>query len=65
MTTQELMLAEKANLEKEMKRLQAVFDSPEYKTIHSGGQRRILKQLEAMHVYYDILRNRIAEEEFY
>lgn len=65
MTTQELMLAEKANLEKEMKRLQAVFDGPEYKTIHSGGQRRILKQLEAMHVYYDILRNRIAEEEFY
>lgn len=65
MTTQELMLAEKANLEKEMKRLQAVFDGPEYKTFHSGAQRRILKQLETMHVYYDILRNRIAEEEFY
>lgn len=65
MNAQQRMLDEKEKLAADLKTLQAVFDSEEYKTFHSGAQRRILKQLEAMYLHYDILRSRIAEEEFY
>ena len=46
------------------KRLQAVFDSEEYKTMQGGAQKRILKQLNAMYEHIDILKRRISEEEF-
>jgi hypothetical protein len=65
MTIENAMLQEKTNLKAEIDRLQAVFNSEAYKTFHSGAQKRILNQLELMWAYYDVLRNRIAEEEFY
>lgn len=57
--------AERAQVKVYIDRLQAVYDSEERKTYHSGEQKRILLQLTAMWEYYDILGRRIAEEEFY
>ena len=64
-TIEHSMNIEKHSLKLRIDRLQSVFDSEAYKTYQSGTQKRILKQLEHMWAYYDVLRNRIAEEEFY
>lgn len=57
-------LEELAQIEANAKRLQAVYDSPECAQGQRGTQQRIYKQLIAMWNYHDILRDRIAEEEF-
>ena len=59
-------IQERAGVEANAKRLQAVYDNiEEFKALPTGTQSRIYKQLRLMWELHDILGRRIAEEEFH